>query len=1125
MENLLKYTGSYAGTECNFVISNLNTDKKINDHVLYSILCVVQNIILRGKVSLPSKYLIDQLGFPTVFCNKTGDYCANLSKSCNQKPCDIEDSLLMPRRNADWSIIKGDRENVDYPAQVFYDDPLENLLYSISTSEFDYRFVKKLFIPEAKIEDVLGYSTKLDGQQVDLYLPQIRTVIEVDGWSHSTSDQIKKDSLRDEALKKANIDVIRIATSEIKNNEKTIKPKLEKLANKIIKSEVIKSYVSDANETNIYFDTILRLQVLLLECFKSGALSLNDEFCINIIDSDVKNMEMLIEFAYVDLCLWIENIARLAKYRIIMPELVLKKISNSIDIDFSIYDKYWDVHSENTNTIYIRNDYYYDANNFRISHADSIQYKFAVKEQEIAEDDKALYYLLENTFGFKSFKDGQLQIIKHFLERKDTIGILPTGGGKSLTYQFSSLLQPGIALVIVPIVSLMQDQKRSMDKVHIDHTAAISSQQNGDEKSSILNEMLSGKYHMVWSSPERFQNKEFRKTLSKINRDLSFATCILDEVHCLSEWGHDFRVSYLALINTIKEYCPEAILLGLTATASQAVLEDLKVEFGVDGSAIKAIPSMERKELNFKRIITRNLENKEEEIADIIQKNNVDYITEGKVKHKLGLIFCQTVGGKKNASVDNVIKELAERHFERFATYNGRMTMEERANVQEEFMQDNYDLIVCTKAFGMGIDKDNVKYTIHTSLPQSVESFYQEAGRAGREEDKSTKSDCYILYSPEDENNSEIVKKIFNRNTTIEDRQRLSKSLSKDLSTIMFFWNSNRKTVEEEYKSIRRVLAYLYNDIFEINFKENEMPLESIQAALYKLSLIGIVSNWTIKYHTLKDGIVEVQYNGIDEEKIRKHLIDYIQKYEPEFNLSKRTERNRYYYDILNEPKSKPVAQCIKVLIEWSNNNVIYNRLQSTYTMMQWMNPKISDKEFRDNIVEYFRFSERSILLDGIIQDPKAYNIWFDVLYDFDPKTNKRLKPLERKDAKKVLPTLSRYLESYDNNTGLNYCSGMLRIMAGEYLDSEGEDRLKDAFVYIHDEMSGSDEIAIITRSMEVLAEYDIQCKEFLSEAINMSIGNMYSHILYETFHDNCSLYYMIEKPVNELTRVIKENY
>lgn len=1102
-----KYSSSYGGTKESFVIlNNTSKDKRELTNVEYGLFCVIQNIIQRGTPTEPSIFLKEKLGII---------------------PEELNPLYLIDDTVTKWKkLIKGDDEHVDYPAIEFFEKLLPQYLG-------EYSFVKNLIIPEADFADILLNDTVLCGQQVDFYLPQTKTVFEIDGNSHESSSQTLKDTMRDTALTRNKIQVIRIKTENIKKNTTKLANELEEFKKKIKDNPVIDQYKSDLmvsrDDIRIKYDAVIRLQILLLSCLKNGKLHLGDKkWNFHIQNSDIPQLEYLLSLAYEDLKCWANTIAKLLKISLKFPEfsIVNEASKDTFILDFGMFKRYTDEIEENRNCTYIRTDYFMESNYYEVAFADSLQYQLRIGGEE--SDLPNLQYLLKNFFGFDEFRDGQLQIIMNVLERNDTIGILPTGTGKSLCYQYASLLQPGVSIVVVPIISLMIDQKRSMDQKHMTRTNLISSQLRGEEKSKILAEFQQGQYQLLWMAPERFQNEDFRKSLSGINRTMNFSLAVIDEVHCLSEWGHDFRVSYLTLIRTLRAHCPEACLLGLTATASQAVLEDLKAEFENDGSGIKALTSMNRNELMFKRIKVESRENKFERIKQVIKEVENIYQTDlskqdGK-DSRCGLVFCPTVAGR-NDGCQTICEQLSsiDKFKNRVGTYHGKLENGLREKVQKDFMDDQYSILVCTKAFGMGIDKSNIKYTIHTCLPQSIESFYQEAGRAGRDADKTEKSYCYILYSPENEGKGSDIRKIFKADIGIEERKLISEGLSQDLATIMFLWNLNKKTVSEEYKSISDVLGRLYKGETQILFHDSSkkgQSLEEIQNALYKLSLLGIVDSWTVNYHSLLQGDVNVIYNGCNEKDIEEHLLTYIRKYDLEFNLDGKVKRYENYYKMLLT-EEKFITKLIKVLLAWGNENILYQRLQSTYNMMELCDPKVTDEEFRRRIDYYFRYSETSIIFEGILYHPKDYDNWFDLLFIRDDETMNRSVHITKEKAENILASLQRYLESYRNNTGLNFLSGILRIYCGTYHKSEGVERLHDSLQSIK-EMTLVEQEEVIVETLKFAKIFSLEQKEQLSEAILKEFPQRGKQI-FNALQDRYSLSIELEKSVYRLKKIIEE--
>ncbi|KFM98934.1 DNA helicase RecQ [Bacillus clarus] len=330
--------------------------------------------------------------------------------------------------------------------------------------------------------------------------------------------------------------------------------------------------------------------------------------------------------------------------------------------------------------------------------------------------------LLASYFGYSSFRRGQDETIKNVLDGKDTVCIMPTGGGKSICYQIPALVFEGTTLVISPLISLMKDQVDTLVQNGISATY-INSSISITEANQRIQLAKQGHYKLLYVAPERLDSMEFVDQLI----DMKIPMVAIDEAHCISQWGHDFRPSYLH-IHRILDYLPgKPLVLALTATATPQVREDICNALEIDQENT-VMTTFERENLSFSVIKGQD---RNTYLADYIRQN----------KKESGIIYAAT-----RKVVDQLYEDLGKAGVS-ISRYHAGMSDHDRNEQQELFLRDEVSVMVATSAFGMGIDKSNIRYVIHYQLPKNMESYYQEAGRAGRD---GLDSECILLYSSQD---------------------------------------------------------------------------------------------------------------------------------------------------------------------------------------------------------------------------------------------------------------------------------------------------------------------------------------------------------------------------------------
>lgn len=757
-------------------------------------------------------------------------------------------------------------------------------------------------------------------------------VIEIDGSQHLAAEQIYLDTERDKAVAASGWNnTLRIKTSEFGSYQ--FEQKIKNILTPIVNNEYVKYCVR--NYTNPIWGNefgkeiiqlclipfgIARIQRTIIEAIAHGKLETGKAIWkIAVLERDVPCAQLAID----DLMELIDAINTISIEPIILPKIELSVFSTNefissnfhksnpkpisifksdelydIVIDIAILDRTSGANlvlANSAELISIRSVHYIDTVRTTAT-AELINYKpFCIinsdKGNWVIEDNRAkegLEYLLQSIFRKRSFREGQLPIMHNALQCKSVIGLLPTGGGKSLTYQLSSILQPGICLVIDPIKSLMKDQIDGLLRNNIDSCVYINSTLQGEEKRKAMRKMAEGEVQFVFVSPERLQMEEFRNLLNDMFIEgLYFSYCVIDEVHCVSEWGHDFRTAYLRLGENAIKYCKTKNLdylplFGLTATASYDVLADVQRELSGNDEkrrlteeaiirseysrrnelqyvveevtfstgALNTIWDLKRelgskKQARVKRLLS-DIPNKineflknpttvfrisdwelneegEQTAFDNMQIEGYDPAEFYEGNERAALIFCPHTKGPFGVTDKFKIGKdgmpgTREGYYDILSGHDGiragyfmgsgndadttsMVIQEESFENQDKFINNELNLMVATKAFGMGIDKENIRYTIHINYPGSIESYVQEAGRAGRDKKIAL---SYILF-----NDQEVT-------------------ISKEDEPVDHDLDINKYFHKNSFKGIAKELAVLDELLTEIYFPDRTFELENL---------------------------------------------------------------------------------------------------------------------------------------------------------------------------------------------------------------------------------------------------------------------------------------------------------
>lgn len=900
---------------------------------------------------------------------------------------------------------------------------------------------------QAELKDLGVDSSTFARQRTDFSIDTgrgLRLVIEVDGSQHQTPAQQSLDRRRDAALRQAGWTAWRVPVSELHDSQRLREQLTTRMRN--IRGG---SWGLDLPESStrtfevmntVWGATIVaRIQFLLLEAMKQGLLSTEDDWHIFVHESETDMAALAIQ----DFTNWFGRLRGLWGLPD-LPKIELMKSANDA-ADFSIFISCTNPCLEPTaggggSVAFSR-----PANHM----VNEPSLRFTRCEYLHAPPAKDLLAgFVQDFFRKTELREGQLEILSRILMNQDVVGLLPTGGGKSLTYQLASLLLPGATLYVAPLKSLLQDQYERLKADGIDGCGFISSALNTQERTQQEARFNAGKMRLLLVAPERFLMAGFRALLQSYQSHFGAITqVVVDECHCVSEWGHDFRPAYLSLSRIVRDRTARlgssAPVVALTGTASSIVLDDVRRELGIaDAAAIVRAKRLDRPELElrFRKVALSKK-------PMVITEEVGEFLHSHRGTHGGLLVFTPHVNGPFGVLdvANNLTKPLYLEFKHDIRIYSGEAPKKfkqtvtplewdkQKAQTQRDFINPrsaaSFQILVATSAFGMGIDKPSIRKVIHYLSPQSPEAYYQEIGRAARDRQPAM---AVMLFSDEA---AETTDKVLSPETEIDEAREIYNSLKPwmpvgDFLTT-FFFHANRFTgvdkeaeqVVECLRAIKSLVDKNYSVVLKYNFDNDSSSWNSqgpLEYSLVRLIHLGVVLDYTKNFNAKTFEVIVSQdwaqarhnddsYRDLFLEKFEA----YVKRYE--------TKRVTPLVKELNEATTFAEIEtaAITAIIQYLYFQIERRRRTSTRTMLELAREGVTNiKEARKRLLFYLQASEKfTHELELLAKAENSTTTWTTIARSVESPA----------EVDELRGAAARVLESYPTHPGFLFLSAITR--------------------------------------------------------------------------------------------------